>query len=51
MLLLEDRRQERANKVDERMKSEIKRASAFVSGRINKGVAAVDVAQRTGFFD
>lgn len=50
-LLLVDRRQERANEADERMKSEIKQASAFVSGRITKVVAAADVAQRTDFFD
>lgn len=44
--------EERANKVDERIKREIKkRASAFVCVRITEGGAAAVVAQRPDFFD
>ena len=45
------RRQNRAKKADERIKSEIKRASAFVSVRITEGGAAAVVAERPDFFD
>lgn len=44
------RRQNRAKKADEGIKSEIKRASALVSVRITGGGAAV-VAKRPDFFD
>lgn len=51
VLSLTDRVNRGDNKVDERIKSEIKGASVFVSVRIKEAGAAADVAYRADFFD